>query len=162
MSGLLERPSVRQVIETLQAAGIEGRVRALESTARSAEDAASSIGCNVGAIVKTLVFMAGDQLLVALVAGDKRCDTKALRAHLGGSGKIRPAPADLVKEETGFSIGGVAPVGMKRQLPVFLDESLARFDRIYAAAGHPHCIFQTSLTELEALTGGHTARDISH
>jgi prolyl-tRNA editing enzyme YbaK/EbsC (Cys-tRNA(Pro) deacylase) len=91
---------------------------------------------------------------MALVAGDRRCDTAALPGALGLEGKARRADADVVRSATGFAIGGVAPVGHTTALPVAVDASLGRFDRLFAAAGHPFCVFETSFGELVALTGG--------
>ena len=150
---LLERPAVKRVAETLAAAGSNATVIVLSDTARTAEDAASSLGCELGAIVKSLVFAIGGQPVMALVAGDKRCNTKALPAALGMTGKAKQADADIVREITGFSIGGVAPVGHLNAIPLVIDQSLSRFEVVYAAAGHPHCVFATSVAELSALTG---------
>ena len=144
--------SVRRVREALAATGSPARIVELAGTARSAEDAARSVGCPLGAIVKSLVFAVGGQPVMALVAGDRRCDPGALPEALGLSGPVRRADADLVRQATGFAIGGVAPVG--HALPVAIDASLGRFDEIWAAAGHPHCVFATSIHELVVLTGG--------
>lgn len=154
MSALLERPAVRRVREALAAAGASARVMELSETARTAEDAALSLGVPVGAIVKSLVFMVAGRPVMALVAGDRRCEAKALAAALGLAGKVRRADAEQVREATGFSIGGVAPLAHAQALPMAIDDSLGRFETIYAAAGHPHCIFATTLAELGRLTGG--------
>jgi len=151
MSGL-DSSSVRRVREVLSAKGSAARVIELAETARSAEDAARSVGCELGAIVKSLVFRIGERPVMALVAGDRRCDPAALPGILGLEGRVGRADADLVRAATGFAIGGVAPVG--HDLPVAIDASLGRFDRLWAAAGHPHCVFATTLPELCALTGG--------
>jgi prolyl-tRNA editing enzyme YbaK/EbsC (Cys-tRNA(Pro) deacylase) len=141
------------VREALADAGSEARVIELAGTARSAEDAARSVGAPLGAIVKSLVFMAGGAPVMALVAGDRRCDTRALAAALGLDGKVGRADADLVREATGYTIGGVPPFAHARKLPTAIDASLARFATVYAAAGHPHCVFATSTDELARLTG---------
>lgn len=138
----------------LRDAGSEAQVVALAETARSAQEAADSIGCELGAIVKSLVFMVGGQPVMALVAGDRRCAEKALPAALGLEGKAKRASADQVREATGFAIGGVSPVGHPSPIPMVIDASLSRFGTIYAAAGHPHCVFRTSPVELQRLTGG--------
>ena len=151
---LLARPAVRRVTEFLTSMNAASSVIVLAETARTAEDAANSLNCELGAIVKSLVFRVGEQPVMALVAGDKRCDTKALPAALGLSGKAKRADADMVQSATGFTIGGVAPVGFPAPLPLVIDASLDRFDAIYAAAGHPHCVFATTLAELARLTGG--------
>ena len=148
----LDGTSVRRVRDVLAARASAAAIVELAETARSAEDAARSVGCELGAIVKSLVFTIGGRPVMALVAGDRRCDTAALPEALGMAGPVRRADADLVREATGFAIGGVAPVG--HDLPVAIDASLARFDRLWAAAGHPHCVFATTLDELLALTAG--------
>ena len=121
----------------------------MASTARSAEDAAASIGTPLGSIVKSLVFTVGGAPVMALVAGDRRCDTKALAGALGREGRVRRADADAVRDATGFAIGGVAPVAHETKLPVAIDASLG-FETVYAAAGHPHCVFATTLASWNA------------
>lgn len=150
----LDNASVQRVQAALRDAGSPAQVMALAETARSAQEAADSIGCELGAIVKSLVFQIGDQPVMALVAGDRRCNEKALPAAFGLEGKAKRASAETVRASTGFAIGGVAPVGHPQALPMVIDSSLARFPAIYAAAGHPHCVFQTTPDELQRLTGG--------
>jgi prolyl-tRNA editing enzyme YbaK/EbsC (Cys-tRNA(Pro) deacylase) len=150
----LRSASVRRVQEALASAGSAARVIELAGTARTAQDAAAGVGCELGQIVKTLVFSIGGRLVSALVAGDRRCDPDALAAGLGLEGRVERADAGAVRAETGFAIGGVAPVGQRRPLPTAIDASLARFATVYAAAGHPHCVFATSVEELGRLTGG--------
>jgi prolyl-tRNA editing enzyme YbaK/EbsC (Cys-tRNA(Pro) deacylase) len=135
-------------------AGSTAEIIVLDETARTAQDAADSIGCALGAIVKSLVFRVGDAPVMALVAGDRRCDTTALPVLLNLEGRCRRADADFVRDRTGFAIGGVAPVGLVNMVPVAIDGSLERFDAIYAAAGHPYCVFATGLSELQKMTGG--------
>ncbi|MCW5731687.1 MAG: YbaK/EbsC family protein [Alphaproteobacteria bacterium] len=153
-AALLERAPVRRVREALAAAGAAGAVRVLAETARTAEDAARALGCETGAIVKSLVFRAGEEAVMALLAGDRRCDAAKLQKALGLAMPPGRADADFVQLWTGYSIGGVAPLGHLRPIPVAIDASLARFPRIFAAAGHPHCIFPTDIAELQRLTGG--------
>lgn len=143
---------MRRVQEALAAAGSAARVVALAETARSAEDAARAVGCPLGAIVKSLVFTIGTQPVMVLVAGDRRCDPAALPAAFGIDGKVRRADAEQVRAATAYAIGGVAPVG--HTLPVVIDASLDRFDEVWAAAGHPHCVFPTTVAELVRLTRG--------
>jgi prolyl-tRNA editing enzyme YbaK/EbsC (Cys-tRNA(Pro) deacylase) len=152
--GLLARESVRRVQAALAAGGSAAQVIALAATARTAADAAASLGVPVGAIVKTLVFAIGGRAVLALVAGDRQCDIARLPNALGVAGAAARADADLVKQATGFSIGGVAPLGHPAPIPTAIDASLGRFETVYAAAGHPHCVFATSLAELERLTRG--------
>jgi len=164
VSSPLDQASVRRVQEALAASGSAARIVALAATARSAAEAAQAIGVPVGAIVKTLVFRAGERALIALVAGDRQCDTLALGRVLGAGAdagdKVRRADADFVRARTGFAIGGVAPVGGTETLAVAIDASLGRFAQVWAAAGHPHCVFPTTLEELVRLTGGSVAPDL--
>ena len=157
----LQHPSVMRVRAWLAQAGSTAEVIELNETARSAQDAADSIGTELGSIVKSLVFAVAGKPVMALVAGDRQCDTKALAVVLGDAGKAKRADADLVREATGFAIGGVAPVAHERNLPIVIDASLGRFTTVYAAAGHPYCVFATSLAELARLTGAEVREDIT-
>lgn len=161
MSALLRSASVRRVVEALAARGLQDRVVELAGTARTAEDAARACGVPVGAIVKSLVFEVDGRPVLALVAGDRRLVPAALPAALGLEGKVRRCDAERVRAVTGFAIGGVAPVGHLTPLPTAIDASLGRFERLFAAAGHPHCVFATTLPELQALTGGLVREDIA-
>ena len=161
MADPIAHSAVRRVQAALAEAGSEAQVIALAETARSAEDAAASIGTRLGSIVKSLVFTIDGEAVMALVAGDRRCDAKALGRALGREGRVRRADADAVRAATGFSIGGVAPLAHETPLPVAIDASLGRFETVYAAAGHPHCVFATSLAELERLTGGTVTAEIA-
>ena len=161
----LQHPSVMRVRAWLAQAGSTAEVIELNETARSAQDAADSIGTELGSIVKSLVFAVAGKPVMALVAGDRQCDTKALAAALavvlGDAGKAKRADADLVREAAGFAIGGVAPVAHEQNLPIVIDASLGRFTTVYAAAGHPYCVFATSLAELARLTGAEVREDIT-
>jgi prolyl-tRNA editing enzyme YbaK/EbsC (Cys-tRNA(Pro) deacylase) len=95
------------------------------------------------------------------VAGDRQCDPAALRGALGRTGAVQIADADKARAATGFAIGGVAPIGHPHALPTAIDDSLRRFDTVYAAAGHPHCVFATTVDELVAMTGGRVAAGIA-
>ncbi len=164
--GLLDNASVRRVRDALAAADARGQIMELNQTARTAQDAANAIGVELGAIVKSLVFIIGGRPVMALISGDRRCRAEALGPALGLEGKIRRADADGVREATGFAIGGVAPIGlvskgMTRSLPMAMDQSLARFPIVYAAAGHPHCVFPTEPGELGRLTGAVVSGGIS-
>ena len=151
---LLEHEGVVRVREALRAAGSDTEVITLAETARSARDAAAAVGTELGSIVKSLIFVIGDQPVMALVSGDRRCDETALPAAFDLAGEVRRADADTVRAATGFSIGGVAPAGLPHPLPTVVDSGLARYETVYAAAGHPHCVFATSIEELARLTGG--------
>jgi len=161
MADVLETNSVRRVREALADLGAAGQVVQLAETARSAEEAAKALGVEPGAIVKSLVFVIGDRPVMALIAGDRQCDANKLAVCLGLKGKAKRADADTVRAATGYAIGGVAPVGHATALPVVIDASLGRFDQVYAAAGHPHCVFPTTLAELARITPGVIAEDVA-
>lgn len=159
--GNLENEPVRRVRSILVENGYGDRVVELADTARSAKDAAAALGVELGAIVKSLVFVVGKTPVMALVAGDNRCLEDNLARALDLEGEVSRLDADTVKLVTGFSIGGVAPVGGKKMLPTVIDRSFKRFDKVYAAAGHPHCVFPASVTELRRLTGGIVSYNIA-
>ena len=150
---LLERETVIRVRSALVDAGLEDSVIELSNTARSAADAASAIGCELGAIVKSLVFRIDRCFVMALVAGDHKCLESILPAALCLEGKVCRPRASEVKAITGFTIGGVAPIGMTERLPMVIDQSFKRFDTLYAAAGHHHCVFPIVFTDLQRVTG---------
>lgn len=150
----LENDAVKRVRQTLVDAGVGDKVQELSDTARSAAEAAQALGVELGAIVKSLVFTVGNRYVLALVAGDHQCREDQLARIFNLDGPVVRPSADLVRAVTGFSIGGVAPIGLDAKLPVAIDASLKRFDKLYAAAGHPHCVFATSYPELKTLTGG--------
>ena len=152
--GILDRDSVKRVRQTLVDAGVGDKVIELSESARTAQQAAEALGVDQGAIVKSLVFTVGTRYVMALVAGDHQCREDQLPRIFNLEGQVVRPPADLVRAVTGFSIGGVAPVGLVSKLPVAIDASLKRFDKIYPAAGHPNALFDTTITELKALTGG--------
>lgn len=151
---LLSRATVRRVADALRTAGSASQVLALRESARTAADAAAALGTVEGAIVKSLVFRVGERPVLALVAGDRRADTRRIAAVLGLAAEPKRADAAFVQAVTGFSIGGVPPVGHPGPVATAIDQSLSRFARLYAAAGHPHCVFATSLDELAGLTRG--------
>lgn len=152
----LSHPSVTHVAARLAEAGHPHEVMALTDTARSAQEAAAALGVEVGAIVKTLMFVHGDddRPVMALVAGDRQCDAAALAISVGSAAPCRRPDAARVKAATGYAIGGVSPIGLPQDLPVFIDSSLFRFDVVWSAAGHPHCVFQATPQQLQALCGG--------
>lgn len=137
----------------LAAAGSRAEVVELSVSARTADEAAAALGVERGQIVKSLVFSCGGEPLLLLVAGDRRADPEKVGALLG-AGPVERAHPELVREATGFPIGGVAPVAHLRRLRSFVDSSLRRFDRLWAAAGTPHAVFETEFDELVSLTGG--------
>ncbi len=144
----------------LAAAGSAARIIALSQTARTAADAATALGCPLGAIVKSLVFSVDDQPVMALISGDRCCVSKILPQLTGLEGRVSRADADAVRAATGYAIGGVPPLGHPSPLPTVIDGALQRFDAIYAAAGHSHCVFGTTLDELVRLSGGAVNDDV--
>ena len=157
----LAHPGVRRVQAALAAKGSRAEVIELQATARSAQDAALALGVALGAIVKSLVFTLDGAPVLALVAGDRRCATQALPGAFGRTGLVLRADADRVRAATGFAIGAVAPLGHPQPLPTAIDDSLGRFEVVYAAAGHPHCVFPTTVRELSLLTGGAVVKGLS-
>ena len=153
----LERLPVRTVANVLKSNGHQSPVIELSETARSAEDAAASLGVAVGAIVKTLLFIVANDKeqtpVVALVSGDGMCDTNALLSVTGLDGEVKRPNAHQVKSLTGYSIGGVSPLGLPPNIQVFIDTTLKNFDEIWSAAGHPHCVFKSSYSQLLEYTG---------
>jgi len=125
----------------------------LENSARTAKDAANSLNCEVGAIVKSLLLKIDDSFLLCLIAGDKRCSLNKIK-KIKNSKNVRMASAEEVKEQTGYTIGGVSPVGHKNELEILIDNSLNRFKAIFAAAGHPNCIFEINYDDLKKITSG--------
>ena len=153
MSELLNKETVKRVEKSLREFDSNLKVIALDKTARTAKDAASTLKCELGAIVKSLVFKANGEFLVCLLSGDKRCSLNKLKKILNKK-DVCMANADEVKDNTGFSIGGVAPTGYIKNLKTIIDKSLSRFIYVYGAAGHPDCIFKITYSELIKLTKG--------
>ena len=153
MSELLNKEPVKRVGETIKKFDPNLKIIVLDTTARTAKDAANSLKCELGAIVKSLVFRAENDFLICLVSGDKRCSLNKLKKILNKK-DVSMANADQVKENTGFSIGGVAPVGHLKKLNIIVDKSLNRFKYVYGAAGHPDCVFKITYDKLIKLTNG--------
>ena len=153
MENLLNKDSVKRVKEFIEEFDSQLNVIVLESTARTAQEAANSLSCEVGAIVKSLLFRAENSFLICLVAGDKRCSLNKLKKILQKK-DVSMANADEVKKNTGFSIGGVAPVAHTTNLDVIVDKSLNRFKFVFAAAGHPNCVFKITYDKLIKITKG--------
>lgn len=158
---ILEHAGVSRVRQALRARGAGERVIALGDAVRTAAQAAEALGCEVGAIVKSLVFSDDGQAVMALVAGDRQCDVAALGRALGLAATPGRADVELVRRATGFAIGGVAPLGHLERLPIAVDASLARFATLHAAAGHPHAVFPLSYGELLDWTGGLEVPDLT-
>jgi len=153
MENLLNKETVKRVQEFIAKFDPKLKVLSLDTTARTAKDAAESLGCEIGAIVKSLVFRADDTFLICLVAGDKRCSLNKLKKVINKK-DVCMANADEVKTNTGFSIGGVAPVAHLKQLNILIDKSLSRFQNVFAAAGHPNSIFKIEYYQLVQMTKG--------
>ena len=125
----------------------------LDSSARTALDAANSLKCEVGAIIKSLLFKTENTFLLCLVSGDKRCSLNKLKKITQIKNISMASPED-VKIQTGYTIGGVSPVGHIKKINIFIDNSLERFDNIFAAAGHPNCVFKIDFKNLLKITKG--------
>ena len=149
----LNKEPVKRAKEALKKFNSEIEVIELEQTARTANDAANSLNTEVGSIVKSLLFRNEENFFLCLVSGDKRCSLNKLK-KIFNSKDLSMASPDEVKDQTGYTIGGVSPVGHKNKLEILVDESLNRFKNLYAAAGHPNCIFKISFDELLNLTNG--------
>ena len=159
MENLLSKEPVKRVNEFITKFDKELKIIVLDRTARTAIDAANSLKCEVGAIVKSLLFKAEDSFLICLIAGDRRCSLNKLKKILQKK-DVSMANAEEVKINTGFSIGGVAPVAHIVDLNILVDRSLKRFKYVFAAAGHPNCVFKISYDKLTKITNG-SEREIS-
>ena len=148
----------QRVQGVIAAAGMELEVRELPASTRTAAEAASAIGCEVSQIAKSLVFhrRQSDAPLLVIASGTNRVNSEAVSALIGE--RITLATAEFVRARTGFSIGGVPPVGHASPMDVFIDEDLRRYDEIWAAAGTSHAVFRLTPSDLEALTGGRVVR----
>ena len=153
MEDLLNKEPVKRVQEFITQFDSKLKIFTLDTTARTAKDAAEALGCELGAIVKSLVFRADDTFLICLVAGDKRCSLNKLKKIIDKK-DVCMANADEVKTNTGFSIGGVAPVAHLKKLNILIDQSLGRFQSVFAAAGHPNSIFKIEYDKLVQMTKG--------
>jgi len=159
MELLLEKETVKRVQQIISKFDPNINIIILSNTAKTATEAASCLKCDVGAIVKSLLFKAGESFLICLVAGDKRCSLNKLKFFLNNK-NVSMANPNEVKKNTGFSIGGVSPVGHKKKLVILIDKSLHRFKNVFAAAGHPKCVFKINYKQLIKITNG-IERDIT-
>ena len=150
---LLNKEPVKRAEKAIQAFDSKLKIICLEQTARTAQDAATALGCNVGAIVKSLLFKTGDNFVLCLVSGDKRCSLNKLKKIIDEK-DVSMAHPDDVKKITGYTIGGVSPVGHLNKVKIYIDNNLERFTTIFAAAGHPNCVFKIGFTQLTKLTTG--------
>jgi len=153
MENILDKESVKRVIKFLSDFDFNLKVEVLDSSARTAIDAATSLNCEVGAIVKSLLLRTDENFILCLVSGDKRCSLNKIKKIINKK-DVSMANADQVKEQTGFSIGGVSPVAHLKKIKILVDSSLSRFENVYAAAGHPNSIFKITYKQLIKLTEG--------
>ena len=150
---LLDKEPVKRVDRLLRGFDSTQKVIVLDNSARTALEAASSLGCEVGAIVKSLLFKTEGTFLLCLVAGDKKASLNKIKKILEIQ-NASMASADEVKNITGYSIGGVSPVGHFKKVNIFIDNSLERFTYLFAAAGHPNCVFKIKFKDLHKITNG--------
>jgi Cys-tRNA(Pro) deacylase len=150
---LLNKEPVKRAERSIKQFDPNLKIICLEQTARTAQDAATALGCNVGAIVKSLLFNAGDNYILCLISGDQRCSLNKLKKILDKKNVSMAKPED-VKEITGYTIGGVSPVGHLKKIKIYIDRSLERFTTVFAAAGHPNCVFKISFNQLTNITTG--------
>ena len=152
---LLDKEPVQRVEKILKDFDKSQNIIVLETSARTALEAAASLGCEVGAIVKSLLFKTENSFTLCLVAGDKRASLNRIKKAL----KIKDASmasAEDVKNITGYTIGGVSPIGHLKKIEILIDKSLSRFNLLFAAAGHPNCVFKIDFTNLKKITNGVT------
>ncbi len=159
MENILDKEPVKRVHEFITKFDPNLKVLVLDTTARTAKDAATLLKCEVGAIVKSLLFRADETFLICLIAGDKRCSLNKLKKIVEKK-DVCMANANEVKSITGFSIGGVAPIAHSSQLNILIDQSLSRFQNVFAAAGHPNSIFKINFDQLIQMTKGEVKKII--
>ena len=153
MTNLIEKQSVKRVLRILKDFDKSLEVTVLDSSARTAIDAAESLKCEVGAIVKSLLLRTDNSFILCLVSGDKKCSLNKIKKILNKK-DVSMASADQVKKQTGFSIGGVSPIAHLEKSKTLIDSSLSRFENLYAAAGHPNSIFKIKYQQLIKITQG--------
>jgi prolyl-tRNA editing enzyme YbaK/EbsC (Cys-tRNA(Pro) deacylase) len=149
--------SARKVQQALQALGLDLQVVELPGSTRTAVEAAQAVGCQVGQIVKSLVFKGkrSQRPILVVASGQNRVDERLVEALIGEP--LGKADADFVRQHTGFVIGGVPPVGHTQPLETYIDEDLLQYDEIWAAAGTPHAVFRLTPDDLVKMTGGQVA-----
>jgi len=153
MENLLNKETIKRVIHALENFNKSYRVQILDQSARTALDASKALQCEVGAIVKSLLIRTEDTFILCLISGDKRCSLNKLK-KITGKKDVCMANAESVKTQTGFTIGGVSPIGLRNKIEIMIDNQLNRFNDIYAAAGHPNAIFKIDLENLLKITKG--------
>ena len=152
MTFIVKEP-VQRVQRILKQFDPISEVIVLKSSARTALEAAKSLNCEVGAIVKSLLFRTEQNFTLCLIAGDKKASLNKIKKILNMK-DVSMASADDVKNVTGFTIGGVSPIGHSNKINILIDLSLDRFKELFAAAGHPNCIFKISFENLSKITEG--------
>ena len=150
---LLDKEPVKRAEKSLKNFDQSLEVIVLDKSARTAQDAATALGCNVGAIVKSLLFKTNDNFILCLVAGDKRASLNKIKKIINKKDVSMANPED-VKSQTGYTIGGVSPIGHLKQIEIIIDNSLERFNELFAAAGHPNCVFKINFTNIQKITNG--------
>ena len=153
MTGSAHPPAVDRVRAVLAGLGLAAEIREFPASTRTAQDAARAVGASVGQIVKSLVFAADGRPILVLASGANRVDVGKV-ARLAGASHVEKASAEMTREATGYSIGGVPPVGHLTPLPVYIDETLVRHPVVFAAAGTPHAVFAITPADLVRATGG--------
>jgi len=153
MENVLQNPSVQRVSAKLKELGVGGEVHVLADSARTAQEAADALGILVGQVASSIVFKLDDESpLLVITSGRHRVNTKLVAEKLGIA-KLHRVDADYVKEKSGFSIGGVSPVGWVNPATILIDEALNDYEVVWAAAGHPHSVYPTTFAELIKCTG---------
>ena len=154
MDGVLEKSAVKRVKQALTDFGLSTEITVLMETARSAAEAASALGIEVGQIASSIIFKINDEKpLLVITSGRHRVNTELVASQLGFQ-KLERVDADFVKEKSGFSIGGVSPLGwISKPEIILIDEALNDYDVVWAAAGHPHAVYPTTYNELISCTG---------
>ena len=158
-SGSLPEP-VQRVTAALQAHAHPHAARMLDAAARTAQQAADQLGVSLGQIAKSIIFRrkGDDAAVLVITSGDRRVDEQLVAALVcHGEARLGRADAEFVKARTGFSIGGVAPLAHTQKCVTLIDRELFRFAEIWAAAGHPHAVFQLTPVQLQAMTGAPVA-----
>ena len=150
---LLDKEPVKRVEKCLKEFDQTQKVIILDTSALTASDAASSLSCEIGAIVKSLLFKTENNFILCLIAGDKKASLNKIKKMLNIK-DVSMSSADDVKNITGFTIGGVSPIGHLNKIDIFIDNSLERFTSLFAAAGHPNCVFKIDFNNLQKITNG--------
>jgi len=150
---LLDKEAIKRAEKFLKDFDQSLDVVILENSARTAQDAAMALSCDVGAIVKSLLFKTEDSFTLCLVGGDKRCSLNKLKKITDKKDVSMATPED-VKVQTGYTIGGVSPIGHLKKIEIIIDNSLERFNELFAAAGHPNCVFKINFRDIQKITNG--------